>query len=256
MMNHGIVNFKRCFSSGLKACKEWRLIESRRVARKPDYKVGDAKPHYIPAKKPDVPDYKYGESKIFKQSNTGLYGGSFIQHGNTISESKHKTRRTWLPNIVKKALWSETLNKKVSLKMTTKVLRTISKEGGLDNYLIKEKSARIKELGPTGWKLRYAVLKGIELKNNPIHKDAEVIERNGKKIKVFFSEDFNGKTLKITVGKRKLLQYLYPLEKFEKRPDGITLNFKTFMEDHKGNSVNEIISKLSAYKFDLSKVTV
>lgn len=43
--------------------------------------------------------------------------------------------------------------------MTAKVLKTISKEGGIDNYLTKEKSARIKELGPTGWKLRYRVLK-------------------------------------------------------------------------------------------------
>lgn len=58
-----------------------------------------------------------------------------------------------------KGLWSETLNRKISIKMTAKVLKTISKEGGIDNYLTKEKSARIKELGPTGWKLRYRVLK-------------------------------------------------------------------------------------------------
>ena len=42
--------------------------------------------------------------------------------------------------------------------MTAKVLKTISKEGGIDNYLTKE-GLRIKELGPTGWKLRYRVLK-------------------------------------------------------------------------------------------------
>lgn len=35
------------------------------------------------------------------------------------------------------------------------MLRTIDKVGGLDNYLLSEKPARLKELGPWGWELRY-----------------------------------------------------------------------------------------------------
>lgn len=56
----------------------------------------------MPKERKKFPDYKYGESNIFKQSNKGLYGGSFVQFGNNISESKAKTRKKWLPNVVKK----------------------------------------------------------------------------------------------------------------------------------------------------------
>jgi large subunit ribosomal protein L28 len=38
------------------------------------------------------------------------------------------------------------------------VLRTIDKCGGLDAYLLGEKSARVKELGMKGWELRWRVM--------------------------------------------------------------------------------------------------
>lgn len=154
--------FKRYFSQYIGLQREWKQVEIRKVAAPKAYKVGDPKPAYIVKKIPEYPDYPYGESRIFKQSNTGLYGGSFIQFGNSISESKHKTKRKWYPNVIRKRLWSEALNKMIHLKLTTKVLRTISHEGGLDNYLCKDKPARIKELGSFGWKLRYDVLTAKE----------------------------------------------------------------------------------------------
>lgn len=38
------------------------------------------------------------------------------------------------------------------------MLRTIDKEGGLDEYLLGEKTRRIKELGMGGWKLRWRIM--------------------------------------------------------------------------------------------------
>lgn len=159
MMNgNKLTSLKRYFSQYVWVQREWKQIETRKWKTPETYEVGDIKPLYIPRHKPEYPEYPYGESRIFKQSNMGLYGGSFIQFGNSISESKHKTRRKWYPNVVRKRLWSDALNKMLQVKLTTKVLRTISHEGGLDNYLCKDKPARIKELGPFGWKLRYDVL--------------------------------------------------------------------------------------------------
>lgn len=158
----------RLFSNSPVYLKSWRHIELRKV--KPEsiktYQIGDKRPKYIPSREIEYPDYPYGESRIFKQSNSGLYGGAVKQFGNRISEFRNKVPRTWDLNVIKKRLWSETLQKDIKLKLTTNVLRTISKEGGLDRYLTKDKSARIKELGPLGWKLRYDILKRQETQTN------------------------------------------------------------------------------------------
>ncbi|ODQ83027.1 hypothetical protein BABINDRAFT_22694, partial [Babjeviella inositovora NRRL Y-12698] len=150
----------RSFHTSIIASKEWRLIEkSRKVAKKPELNVGDARGNlYVPQRKIDTPDYKWGDRTVYKKSNRGLLGGKFIQYGNQVSEMKNKMRRKWHPNVQKKTLWSEALQKSIPLQVTTSVLRTVTKEGGLDKYLTKDKSARIKELGPLGWKLRYRVL--------------------------------------------------------------------------------------------------
>ncbi|KAF2470666.1 uncharacterized protein BDR25DRAFT_204479, partial [Lindgomyces ingoldianus] len=116
--------------------------------------------HVIP-KNPDViiPDYPYGPSRLFKQSNKGLYGGSRIQFGNNVSrKSETKTRRHWKPNVLSKSLYSVTLDKKIKLRVTARVLKTIDREGGLDAYLLKESESRVKELGPLGWSLRCVLL--------------------------------------------------------------------------------------------------
>jgi large subunit ribosomal protein L28 len=42
-----------------------------------------------------------------------------------------------LPNVQNKNLFSETLNKFIEVKVTTSVLRTIDKKGGLDKYLLE-----------------------------------------------------------------------------------------------------------------------
>lgn len=108
---------------------------------------------------PQIPAYPYGERQFYKQSNRGLYGHARIRFGNNVSE-KHdvKTRRNWRPNVRRRRLWSEALRCMVQTKVTSRVLRTIDKCGGLDNYLLGEKPARHKELGPWGWKLRWRLM--------------------------------------------------------------------------------------------------
>jgi hypothetical protein len=57
-----------------------------------------------------------------------------------------------------KRLYSHALNRHVRVKVATRVLRTIDKSGGLDEYLVGDKPARIKELGMKGWALRCQVM--------------------------------------------------------------------------------------------------
>ncbi|KAI7870225.1 ribosomal L28 family-domain-containing protein [Spinellus fusiger] len=79
----------------------------------------------------------------FKRAQRGLFGGKHIQFGNNNPFSKKKTRRQWLPNVQNKKIFSETLQKFCELKVTTAVLRTIDKKGGLDKYLLETKDKNL-----------------------------------------------------------------------------------------------------------------
>ena len=106
-----------------------------------------------------VPPYPYGPARWYKQSRLGLYGGQRIQFGNNVGEKiQVKTRRSWHPNVVRRKLFSQALDRTVQVRVTTRTLRTIEKHGGLDEYLLGEKAARIRELGESGWWLRWAIM--------------------------------------------------------------------------------------------------
>ncbi|KAI9282175.1 hypothetical protein BY458DRAFT_428836 [Sporodiniella umbellata] len=79
----------------------------------------------------------------FKRAQRGLFGGKHIQFGNNNPFSKKKTRRNWLPNVQNKNLFSATLSKFIEVKVTTAVLRTIDKKGGLDKYLLETKDKNL-----------------------------------------------------------------------------------------------------------------
>ena len=49
--------------------------------------------------------------------------------------------------------------------MQARVLRTIDKVGGLDEYLLGDKPARIKELGLEGWRLRWMVMNSRKVRD-------------------------------------------------------------------------------------------
>jgi large subunit ribosomal protein L28 len=113
----------------------------------------------------EVPTYPYGPAQVYKQSNFGLYGSQRIRFGNMVSEKNEiKTRRYWRPNVHLKRLWSDSLGGFVRVRVTTRVLRTVDKCGGLDEYLLGEKAGRIKDLGMGGWKLRWRIMKTEKVK--------------------------------------------------------------------------------------------
>lgn len=117
----------------------------------------------------------------FKRSQLGLFHGKTKQYGNNVPFSKQKTRRTWLPNVHSKRLFSDTLQKFVQVKVTARALRTINKvrvahacsylclahglavaqHGGIDQYVLKTKPdllgwegmrirTKVREKGPLG----------------------------------------------------------------------------------------------------------
>ena len=115
------------------------------------------KPHLLPSAL--IPPYPYGDRRVYKQSNRGLYGTARIQFGNNIAPKHNtKTQRFWRPNIQTKSYYSKSIGATVKTRVSTRVVKTIRKEGGLEEYLLKSKPARIKDLGPGGWKLRWLLM--------------------------------------------------------------------------------------------------
>ncbi|MCK6418658.1 MAG: 50S ribosomal protein L28 [Alphaproteobacteria bacterium] len=62
--------------------------------------------------------------------------GKAVLVGNNVSHANNKTKRRFLPNIQDTRLYSEVLERWVSLKVTTAGLRTVEHTGGLDAFLI------------------------------------------------------------------------------------------------------------------------
>ncbi|CAK5279455.1 unnamed protein product [Mycena citricolor] len=90
-------------------------------------------------------------SQPFKRAQFGLFQGKTKQYGNNVPFSLRKTRRTWLPNVQRKRLFSESMQDFVRVKLTTAALKT---KGGIDNYVIQTGS---ETLGFKGMQIRQRV---------------------------------------------------------------------------------------------------
>ncbi len=62
--------------------------------------------------------------------------GKGVLTGNNVSHANNKTRRRFLPNIQSATLMSEALGQKISLRVSTRALRTVESKGGLDAFLM------------------------------------------------------------------------------------------------------------------------
>lgn len=91
--------------------------------------------------------------------------------GMNVSHSMRHTKRTFLPNLQKLSFHSDILNRDFALRISTAGLRTLTKHGGLDAYVM---SKPISRLTPE----MAAIKKAIEKKNGkpakpakkPVHK--------------------------------------------------------------------------------------
>ncbi len=71
--------------------------------------------------------------------------GKGVLAGNNVSHAHNKTRRRFLPNIQRTSLLSDALGQPISLKLSTRAIRTIEKNGGLDAYLLSTPDAKLTE---------------------------------------------------------------------------------------------------------------
>jgi large subunit ribosomal protein L28 len=61
--------------------------------------------------------------------------GKGVLSGNNVSHANNKTRRRYLPNLQETSLLSDVLGQQVRVRVSTRALRTIEHNGGLDAFL-------------------------------------------------------------------------------------------------------------------------
>jgi large subunit ribosomal protein L28 len=65
--------------------------------------------------------------------------------GHNISHAHNKTKRRFLPNLQKKRIWVQELNRFVTVKLSTRALRTISKKGTAElAKMIRNKEIKVR----------------------------------------------------------------------------------------------------------------
>lgn len=69
--------------------------------------------------------------------------GKGVLTGNNVSHANNKTRRRFLPNLQVVSLLSETLGTTVALRVSTRGLRTIEHNGGLDAFLLSTSNGKL-----------------------------------------------------------------------------------------------------------------
>jgi len=68
--------------------------------------------------------------------------GKTVQAGNNVSHANNKTRRRFLPNLQVTTLLSDVLGN-VRLRLSTRAIRTVEHNGGLDAYLLANSDAKL-----------------------------------------------------------------------------------------------------------------
>ena len=75
--------------------------------------------------------------------------GKKVQFGHNVSKANNKTKRKFIPNIQSVTFKSDILNKNVRLSVATSSIRTVSKYGSIDEYLLKVKSNKLSSKAKT-----------------------------------------------------------------------------------------------------------
>ena len=76
-------------------------------------------------------------------SNICQLTGKKYLNGNNVSHANNKTKRKFYPNIQNISFMSEILNRSIQIKVTVSTIRTVEKNGGVDEYLLKTPNSKL-----------------------------------------------------------------------------------------------------------------
>jgi large subunit ribosomal protein L28 len=71
--------------------------------------------------------------------------GKGVLSGNNVSHANNKTRRRFLPNLQVTSLLSDTLGSSVRMRLSTRAIRTVEHNGGIDAFLLGTPNTKLTE---------------------------------------------------------------------------------------------------------------
>jgi large subunit ribosomal protein L28 len=74
-----------------------------------------------------------------------LISGKGVLTGNNVSHANNRTRRRFLPNLQETSVLSDALGQMVRLRVTTRGLKTIEINGGIDAFLLSVNDSKLSE---------------------------------------------------------------------------------------------------------------
>ena len=69
--------------------------------------------------------------------------GKGVMAGNNVSHANNRTRRRFLPNLQKVSFLSTALGRSIQLRLSTRAIRTIEHNGGLDSFLTSTPASKL-----------------------------------------------------------------------------------------------------------------
>jgi large subunit ribosomal protein L28 len=69
--------------------------------------------------------------------------GKGVLSGNNVSHANNKTRRRFLPNLQESSMLSDVLGFSVSMRLSTRAIRTVERNGGIDAFLLATPNRRL-----------------------------------------------------------------------------------------------------------------
>jgi large subunit ribosomal protein L28 len=87
--------------------------------------------------------------------------GKGVLSGNNVSHANNRTRRRFLPNVQQTSLMSDVLGEMVRMRVSTRAIRTVEKNGGLDAYLLGTPN---RKLAPKALRIKRRIVKAAAAK--------------------------------------------------------------------------------------------
>lgn len=71
--------------------------------------------------------------------------GKGVLSGNNVSHANNKTRRRFLPNLQEASMLSDILNQPIRMRISTRAMRTVEHNGGIDSFLLSTPNRNLPE---------------------------------------------------------------------------------------------------------------